>query len=98
MAAQRELVAQYTYSAEDNQTWASLYARQMAHVTGRACRLFFEGFPKLQLDPLRLPDVASVSERLYRISGWRLGDAQNEYLGATEWFEHLNECRFPVTN
>jgi phenylalanine-4-hydroxylase len=36
--------------------------------------------------------------RVYALSGWRLGDAQNEYLGATEWFEHIAERRFPVTN
>ncbi len=86
------------YTEEDHRVWATLYARQMPLMERYACRLFLEGFPKLQLDPQRLPDPAVVSERLYGLSGWTLGDAQNAYLGPTEWFEHIAERRFPVTN
>jgi phenylalanine-4-hydroxylase len=86
------------YTEEDHQVWAALYARQMPHMEAHACRLFREGFPRLGLDPQRLPDPAVVSERLYGLSGWTLGDAQNAYLGPTEWFEHIAERRFPVTN
>ena len=86
------------YSDEDHRTWAALYARQIERTPEYACELFLTGFPKLELDPLRIPDAAAVSERLRRLSGWTLGDAQNEYLDATEWFEHIAERRFPVTN
>ncbi|GAB4423632.1 MAG: aromatic amino acid hydroxylase [Chloroflexi bacterium OHK40] len=86
------------YTEEDHRVWATLYARQMPHAAERACSLFLAGFPRLQLDPLRLPDPAVVSERLFALSGWTLGDAQNAYLGPTEWFEHIAERRFPVTN
>jgi phenylalanine-4-hydroxylase len=30
--------------------------------------------------------------------GWTLADAQNEYLSRDEWFEHLVNRRFPVTD
>jgi phenylalanine-4-hydroxylase len=86
------------YSAQEHATWAALYARQIAYVPEYACALFLDGFPKLELDPTRLPDPAVVSARLRALTGWSLGDAQNEYLDATEWFEHIAERRFPVTN
>jgi phenylalanine-4-hydroxylase len=86
------------YTEQDHAVWATLYARQMPALERRACRLFHDGFPRLGLDPLRLPDPAAVSEQLHDLTGWTLGDAQNAYLGRTEWFEHIYERRFPVTN
>lgn len=98
MTNQAIVPAMPTYADEDHQTWATLYARQWERVKDIACAQFLEGLPKLSLDPQRLPDPADFSERLYHKTGWTLTDAQNEYLGATEWFEHLAERRFPVTN
>ena len=86
------------YSEEDHRVWAALYARQLPLMDRYASRLFLDGLPKLGLDPQRLPDPAVVSERLCELSGWTLGDAQDAYLGPTEWFEHIAERRFPVTN
>ena len=86
------------FTQEDHDTWSKLYERQSQIIATTACQLYLEGLPKLQLDPHRLPDPTAVSKRLQAMTGWRLGNAQNEYLGATQWFEHLRECRFPVTN
>jgi phenylalanine-4-hydroxylase len=86
------------YTDQDHATWAQLYAEQMRHVPEYACAAFRRGLPLLGLDPLRVPDKGAVGARVYALSGWKLGDAQNEYLGATEWFEHIAERRFPVTN
>lgn len=86
------------YTEEDHRVWAALCARQLPLMERYACRLFLEGWPRLGLDVERLPDPAEISERLHRLSGWTLGDAQNAYLGPTEWFEHIAERRFPVTN
>lgn len=86
------------YSAEDHETWRKLCERQSQLVQGVACREFLEGMPRLGLDFTRLPDRDQMSQRLQRMVGWTLADAQNEYLGPTEWFEHLAACRFPVTD
>jgi phenylalanine-4-hydroxylase len=98
MTAQPRALTSPVFTEEDHQTWATLYKRQFALVKGCACRLFLDSLPRLQLDPERLPDPQVFSERLSRMTGWTLGDAQNEYLGPTEWFEHIAERRFPVTN
>jgi phenylalanine-4-hydroxylase len=91
-------VVNLTYTDEDHHTWHQLYTRQIERVAGIACRAFLDGLPRLSLDPQRLPDRDAVEARIHQLSGWTLGDAQNEYLGATEWFEHLAACRFPVTD
>ncbi|MBC8076075.1 MAG: amino acid hydroxylase [Chloroflexales bacterium] len=87
-----------TYTEQDHATWARLYAEQMQCVPEYACAAFKQGLPLLGLDPDRLPDPLLVSARIEQLSGWTLGDAQNEYLGASEWFAHIAERRFPVTN
>ncbi len=87
-----------TFVQEDHETWSKLYARQLPMIEGVTCADFRVGFPKLGLDPLRLPNQAEMSARLQALTGWTLVNAQNGYLGATEWFEHLAERRFPVTD
>lgn len=87
-----------TYTEEDHQTWATLYARQSEHVAPYACQTWLRGMPALGLDPQRLPDPRVYSARLSQLTGWTLSDAANAYLGPTEWFEALAQRRFPVTN
>jgi phenylalanine-4-hydroxylase len=91
-------IAAPAYTEQDHATWAALYAAQMPHAERHACRRFHIGMQQLQLNPTRLPDPQSVSTQLQRLSGWTLGNAQNDYLGATDWFEHISARRFPVTN
>lgn len=91
-------VATPVYSEEDHQTWHTLCVRQMELVKDLACQAFVDGWPKLSLDVKRLPDPQVVSNHLHSMTGWTLIDAQNEYLGPTEWFDHLRARRFPVTN
>lgn len=91
-------VAPLAYTEEDHQTWHTLCVRQMELVKDKACQTFVEGWPRLELDIQRLPDPASISARLKSMTGWTLIGAQNEYLGPTEWFDHLDARRFPVTN
>lgn len=86
------------YTENDHAVWAALYQRQSALIQGRACRQFLEGMARMQYDPKRLPDPVQVSELLHRYTGWTLSDAQNAYLGPTEWFEEIVAYRFPVTN
>jgi phenylalanine-4-hydroxylase len=86
------------YSEEDHDTWRRLCERQIDLVRDVACREFLVGFPRLQLDFKRLPDRDVMSAHIHKLSGWTLTDAQNAYLGPTEWFEHLDARRFPVTD
>ena len=86
------------YTEEDHDTWRQLCERQTELVTPVACREFHIGLPKLGLDHNRLPDRTQMEQHIFSLSGWKLADAQNEYLGPTEWFEHIDAQRFPVTD
>lgn len=86
------------YTPQDHATWSKLYARQLKRIEGLTCRAFDEGMRKLSYDPQRLPDPIAISRLIHTNTGWSLTSAQNEYLGATEWFEHIVACRFPVTD
>jgi phenylalanine-4-hydroxylase len=86
------------YPAEDHQTWHSLCTIQMDLTRNTACRAFHEGFPKLDLDFNRIPDPNMIGDRLERMTGWRLVNAENAFLDARHWFNHLAQRRFPVTN
>ncbi len=86
------------YTEEDHAVWAALWVRQLPLAKQHACSFHLEGMEKLNLDRQRLPDPVKVSEHTNSMTNWALGDAENEYLGATEWFDHIAERRFPVTN
>ncbi len=86
------------YTEEDHAVWAALWVRQLPLAKQHACSFYLEGMEKLNLDQQRLPDPVKISEHTNSLTNWALGDAENEYLGATEWFNHIAERRFPVTN
>jgi phenylalanine-4-hydroxylase len=89
---------QRAYSETDHDTWRRLIARQLSLVQDFAPQMYWEGFERLQLDQQRLPAQAHMSEQLFNMVGWRLSNAQDEYLKETDWFIHLRERHFPVTD
>jgi phenylalanine-4-hydroxylase len=89
---------QRTYSEVDHDTWRRLCARQIDLVRDYAPAMYWEGFDRLKLDTQRLPVQDVMSEHLYQLVGWRLSNAQNEYLKPVDWFIHLGQKHFPVTD
>ena len=98
MATASPTLKQPNYTEQDHAVWAALWRRQLPLAQQHACQMYLEGLPKLNLDQTRLPDPVQISDHLNAMTNWALGDAENDYLGATEWFEHIAERRFPVTN
>ncbi len=89
---------QRTYSEVDHDTWRRLVAKQMALVQDAAPQMYWEGFERLQLDQQRLPSQAAMSDHLHQLVGWQLSNAQDEYLAPVDWFIHLGNRHFPVTD
>lgn len=90
--------AQRSYSEIDHDTWRRLVTRQLAVIQDIAPRMYWDGFARLQLDQQRLPVQDAMSERLFSLVGWRLTNAQDEYLKPVDWFIHLGQRHFPVTD
>lgn len=84
------------YTAEDQHTWATLYARQMALLPQRACAEFLNGLQTLQLSPDRIPTFAELNAQLAATTGWAIV-AVHGLIPDEVFFEHLSNRRFPVT-
>ncbi len=85
-----------SYSAEEHQTWATLFARQMALLPGRACPEFFDGMRRLGMSETAIPKFSELNKILKATTGWELIGVQG-LLPELAFFEHLAARRFPVT-
>ena len=84
------------YSAEDHQTWATLYRRQCEMLPGRVCDEFLAGLEALAIDADRVPDFARLNRKLAAATGWQIV-AVPGLIPDDVFFEHLANRRFPVT-
>jgi phenylalanine-4-hydroxylase len=82
------------YTAEDFDVWSILFDRQMAFLKGRVCPEFYEGIAKLGYKADSIPEFLVLSDRLERITGWRLA-AVDDALSSEEFFTLLVNRRFP---
>lgn len=92
-----EEIAYPVYTAEQNRTWAKLFARQKQLLPGRAAEEFASGLDRLALSPDRIPALAEVSRRLQQATNWKLGRAPG-LLDATDFFRYLARRVFPCTD
>jgi phenylalanine-4-hydroxylase len=90
-------VAQHAdrYSAEDQETWRLLLARQTALAERHACAEFLDGLTVLGIGP-RIPDFAGINARLQPLTGWRIVGVPGLVPDAV-FYDHLAHRRFPVT-
>ena len=86
-----------SYTAEDHQTWLTLYDRQAAILPGRACRQFLDGLAALDLRGEGIPEFGALSERLKALTGWQVV-AVPGLVPEDVFFEHLANRRFPAGN
>lgn len=83
------------YTPTDHAVWRTLFERQWEILSGRACDEFLTGLKKLSLDPDRIPHFERASDRLEKITGWRVVAVPSLVPDAI-FFEHLANRRFPV--
>jgi phenylalanine-4-hydroxylase len=83
------------YTAEEHQTWVTLYERQAALLPDRACDEFLRGLDALDLHQTGIPDFARLNVELSRLTGWSLV-AVPGLVPDDVFFEHLANRRFPA--
>ena len=83
------------YSAEEHQTWVTLYERQMALLPGRAADQFLRGCESLDLHRGGIPDFRRMNEDLKRLTGWTVV-AVPGLVPDEVFFDHLANRRFPA--
>lgn len=85
-----------SYSAQDHQTWGTLYRRQRALLAGRACEEFLQAQDAMGMDADAIPRFAELNQALAAATGWTLVGVEG-LLPELDFFDHLAHRRFPVT-
>jgi len=85
-----------SYSAQDHQTWATLYRRQREILPGRACREFLQNLDRFGIGEQQIPKFDELNRVLRGATGWTLVGVEG-LLPEFEFFDHLANRRFPVT-
>ena len=85
------------YTAEEHETWAMMFARQMKELPGKATPEFLTGLEKLKLPSNRIPSLQEVSDSLEKLTGWRIARTEG-LVPEREFFECLSQKLFPCTD
>jgi phenylalanine-4-hydroxylase len=84
-----------SYTEEEHDRWRRLYARQERLLPGRACDAFLAAKERLRLSSEGVPDFSGLSDRLARLTGWRVVPVAG-LIPDDAFFEHLANRRFPA--
>jgi phenylalanine-4-hydroxylase len=84
-----------SYSAAEHDRWDRLYSRACTVLRERACDEFLTMLDRLKLSDAGIPDMQKLSDRLERITGWRVV-AVAELVPDAVFFDHLANRRFPA--
>jgi len=84
-----------SYSAQEHDRWDRLFARSQAVLRERACDEFKAMTGVLELSRSGIPDMEKLSDRLERITGWRVVPVR-DLVPDGIFFDHLANKRFPA--
>jgi phenylalanine-4-hydroxylase len=84
------------YTTEQHAVWAELVRRRMPQLEQHAAQEYLDGFESLCLHYDRLPNLAAVSAKLERRTGWNTTPVSG-FMPAPAFFEMLAARRFPTT-
>jgi len=85
------------YTKEQHETWAIMFDRQMKALPGRASDEYLEALKKLDLPSHRIPTLKEVSDKLEKLSGWKITRVEG-LVPEKEFFECLANKLFPCTD
>ncbi|MEQ1955361.1 phenylalanine 4-monooxygenase [Mesorhizobium sp. CN2-181] len=84
-----------SYSADEHGRWDRLFARSLKVLRGRACADFLQAVNTLKLSEGGVPDMRRLSDRLEKITGWRVVPVAG-LVPDDVFFDHLANKRFPA--
>jgi phenylalanine-4-hydroxylase len=85
------------YTAQEHQTWDTLYARQLELLPGRASDAYLRGLDQLKLSDAGIPNFEELSDRLEALTGWRVVAVPGLVPDAV-FFDHMANRRFVAGN
>ena len=84
-----------SYSAAEHDRWDRLFKRSRAILHDRACDEFLAMMHALKLSESGIPDMERLSDRLEKLTGWRVVPVA-ELVPDEVFFNHLANRRFPA--
>jgi phenylalanine-4-hydroxylase len=84
-----------SYSPAEHNRWDRLFRRSVDALQDRACDEFLTALNALKLSERGIPDMAGLSDRLQKITGWRVVPVV-ELVPDDVFFDHLANRRFPA--
>jgi phenylalanine-4-hydroxylase len=84
-----------SYSPAEHSRWDRLFRRAVEALQGRACEEFLTALGALKLSERGIPDMAKLSDRLEKITGWSVVPVV-ELVPDEVFFDHLANRRFPA--
>src|SRR5215469_2058065 len=76
-----------SYSREEHDRWDRLFKRSQQTLCNRACEEFVRATKVLELSDAGIPDMERLSDRLEKITGWRVVPV-TELVPDEIFFEH----------
>lgn len=87
------------FSDDQHAIWADLFAGiHRPYLLEHLCREFTLGLDLLQLDPLHIPSVAYLNERINPRTGWRIERTVVRYTLADDWYQKFAQRIFLITD
>jgi phenylalanine-4-hydroxylase len=83
------------YSPAEHDRWDRLFKRSQAILRNRACDEFIAMMHELKLSETGIPDLEKLSDRLAKLTGWRVVPVI-ELVPDDVFFDHLANRRFPA--
>ncbi len=87
----------YTFSQSQSEVWRKLYAKQLPRVQRYASQIWLDGLNKLALPSDHIPDFAQLNERCKMLVDWELISTDVQFSDGQDWFEHLAQREFLIT-
>lgn len=85
------------YTREEHATWDTLFQRQTKLLPGRASDAYLKGLDALKLSEAGIPNFEELSDRLSRLTGWRVV-AVPGLVPDDVFFDHMANRRFVAGN
>lgn len=84
-----------TYTPQEHDRWDRLFERMEQIAPGRACKTALDAMHTLQLSQKGIPDMGRLSDRLEKLTGWRVVPVAG-LVPDEVFFNHLANKRFPA--
>jgi phenylalanine-4-hydroxylase len=87
------------FSDDQHAIWADLYKGiHQPYLQEHLCREYRRGLDLLQLDPLHIPTVTHLNEKITPRTGWRIERTAVRYTLADDWYKKFAQRIFLITD